>query len=95
MNERKQLEETITALEAKREALGNVVVETAIASLRAQLAALDAESTTGTRTTKLPTPSLPGERRVVTILFCDVKGSTAMVGSSLSLMHHITPVLSI
>lgn len=78
MTERKQLEEAIAALEAKREAFGDSVVETALAPLRARLAGLDAGFTTGTRTSKRSVPSPPGERRVVTILFCDVKGSTAM-----------------
>ena len=37
MNERKQLEEAIKALEAKREILGDAVVEASIAALQKQL----------------------------------------------------------
>jgi len=78
MTERKQLEEAIAALEVQRGILGDAVVETALAPLRERLAALDAEPETGVHTAIQPAASRAGERRVVTILFCDVKGSTAM-----------------
>ena len=78
MTEREQLEEAIAALEVKREILGNAIVEKALAPLRERLAVLDAEAKPDFHTARQPTSSLSGERRVVTILFCDVKGSTAM-----------------
>ncbi len=65
-SQRQQLEFAMTALQAQRERLGNDVTETALAPLRAQLAALaDAPATDQTL-------------RQVTILFLDVVGSTAL-----------------
>src|SRR3990172_312064 len=78
MTERKQLEEAIAALEVKRGILGDTIVEKALAPFRERLAELDAESKTSAQTTTQLADSPAGERRVVTILFCDVKGSTAM-----------------
>jgi class 3 adenylate cyclase len=69
-SERKRLEQTIVALEAQRAILGDEAADAAIASLRRELSALEkAEPEPGRRKA--------GERRVVTILFCDIKGSTA------------------
>ncbi|HEX9596033.1 MAG TPA: adenylate/guanylate cyclase domain-containing protein, partial [Anaerolineales bacterium] len=78
MTEREQLEEAIAGLEGKRGILGDAVVEKALAPLRERLAALGPKSRTGVHTAVQPTASLVGERRVVSILFCDVKGSTSM-----------------
>ncbi len=72
MSEREELERAMAALDGQRTALGDVAVETALAALRQKIAALDKGEST-------PTP-LAGERRIVTVLFCDVKGSTAMAG---------------
>ncbi|NIP18983.1 MAG: hypothetical protein GWM87_13130, partial [Xanthomonadales bacterium] len=55
----------MAALEARRAELGDSVVDAALVPLREKLAGLEAAE-----------PS--GERRVVTILFCDVVGSTAL-----------------
>lgn len=64
MHETQQLEETIAALEAQRDTLGDAVVEASIAALQKQLAALE-------------TPDLPEQqRKLVTLLFTDVVGST-------------------
>ncbi len=70
MSEREELERAVAALDSQRTALGDAAVEAALAGLRQKLAALDSSSS--------PDPLLAGERRVVTILFCDVKGSTSM-----------------
>ncbi len=78
MTERKELLEAIAALEGKRGILGEAVVEKALIPLRERLAALDGDSSSGARTAIHPSASHAGERRTVTILFCDVKGSTAM-----------------
>jgi len=72
MTDRAQLEQAIIAVEAQRASLGDVVVDKVLEGLRQQLAELtDAENQPST----LHTAS---ERRIVTILFCDVTGSTAM-----------------
>jgi class 3 adenylate cyclase/tetratricopeptide (TPR) repeat protein len=63
MTEREQLEGGIAALEAQRAVLGDAVVDTALAALRARLARLD-------------TPEQ--QLRPVTILFADVVGSTSV-----------------
>lgn len=67
-SERERLEQNIAALEAQRASLGDAVADAAIASLRRELSALEAE----------PGRRKEGERRVVTVLFSDVVGSTAM-----------------
>ncbi len=80
--EREKLEQAITALEAQRPALGDAVVEAAIDSLREKLGSLS--QAPGEPLVELEPAqerrisSLDGERRVVSVLFCDVKGSTAM-----------------
>jgi class 3 adenylate cyclase/tetratricopeptide (TPR) repeat protein len=94
MTERERLEEAIELLEQQRAQLGDTVVEAASAPLRAQLAALNRQlkkPTNETASEPLVEPlsklgadgertatSFDGERRVVTILFCDVQGSTAI-----------------
>jgi class 3 adenylate cyclase/tetratricopeptide (TPR) repeat protein len=77
MAERTQLEQAIVAIEAQRAILGDAAVDTVLESLRRQLADLDnAESQ------RQPiTASSASERRIVTILFCDVTGSTALAES--------------
>ncbi len=82
MKEREQLEQAIAALEAQRPVLGDSVVEEALTLLREKLAGLNeplGEPFAEPGKVKArEAASLSGERRVVTILFCDVKGSTAM-----------------
>ena len=66
MSEREQLEQAIAALEAQRFILGDAVVDAAIGPMREKLAALN--------------PHEPEQqRKLVTLLFCDVAGSTTMV----------------
>ncbi len=80
--EREQLEQAIAALEAQRAVLGDAVVEAAIGSLREKLASLNQASGAALVEPEMAgarrISPLTGERRVVTLLFCDVKGSTAM-----------------
>ncbi len=64
MDERQTLEQAIFSLEAQRESLGQAVVETALAPLRARLAALDG--------------TLPAEqRRRLTVLMADLVNFTS------------------
>lgn len=70
MSTQQDLEQAITALEAQRAELGDSVVDTALIPLRQQLAGLEAVEVVEAA------PEPEGERRVVTILFCDVVGST-------------------
>lgn len=63
------LQAAIAALEAQRAALGDAVVDVAVAGLRAQLQALDAA----------PADAAAGQAlRLVSILFLDVVGSTSL-----------------
>src|SRR5437868_15445394 len=63
-----ELKAAIAGLEAQRTALGDAVVEPAIAALRKQLEQLDFTSP----------PAGAEERKIVTILFADVSGFTAL-----------------
>jgi class 3 adenylate cyclase/tetratricopeptide (TPR) repeat protein len=64
MTEREQLEKAIAGLEAQRAALGDAIVDPAIAALRSQLDAL------------LEQQPPEQQRKLVTVLFCDIVGST-------------------
>ncbi len=70
-----QLEAAIAGLEAQRAALGEAVAAAALAPLHRQLAELrrSLSSESG-----LASPSFEGERKVVTIMFADISGFTAM-----------------
>ncbi len=66
--ERERLEQAIAALEAQRAILGDDVVDSAQGSLRAQLA-----------TPSPPrAPSFEGERKLVSVMFADLSGFTAL-----------------
>src|ERR1700759_2558834 len=67
---RRQLEESIRRVETQRATLGDPVVDSALEGLRRQLAALALP-------TEAPKP-LRGERKLVTMMFADVSGFTAM-----------------
>jgi class 3 adenylate cyclase/tetratricopeptide (TPR) repeat protein len=71
MSESDQLEKAIAALEAQRASLGDEVVDAALAPLRQKLATLE-------KCKHQAEPASVGERRIITILFCDVTGSTRM-----------------
>ena len=71
MGEREQLEKVIEELEKQRDVLGDTVVDAAQEPLK--------ESLTNLIESKgVAEYGLPSERRTVTILFCDVTGSTAL-----------------
>ena len=71
MSERGQLEQAIAALETQRAILGDVVVDAALSSMRQQLAELELAE-------REPAPALEGERKLVTIMFADISGFTAL-----------------
>ncbi|MBN1178248.1 MAG: AAA family ATPase, partial [Anaerolineae bacterium] len=70
MTEREQLEQAIVAQEGLRAALGDAVVDATVAVLRQRLAALEKQTEAA--------PLLEGERKLVTILFADISGFTAL-----------------
>ena len=67
-DEREQLERVISALEAQRALLGDGVVDSALAPLRERLAAGE----------RGPPSSMEGERKLVTVMFADLSGFTAL-----------------
>jgi class 3 adenylate cyclase/tetratricopeptide (TPR) repeat protein len=68
---RERLEQSIAALEAQRAILGDEATDAAVSSIRREISAIkEAESKHKNRK--------EGERRIVTVLFCDVAGSTAL-----------------
>jgi class 3 adenylate cyclase len=73
------LEAAIAGLEAQRAVLGEGVVEAALGPLRRQLAELrQAQLSTPAENPPLQAPLFEGERKIVTILFADISGFTAM-----------------
>ncbi len=66
-DERSRLQQAIDALEAQRPALGDMVVETALAPLHKRLAELGE-----------PAADLPEQRKLVTLLFADLVGFTPL-----------------
>jgi class 3 adenylate cyclase/tetratricopeptide (TPR) repeat protein len=79
MEERKAIEQAISRLEAERDELGDVAVDAALEGLYRKLSELDGSEAQVSADT--PTTEQTGERRVVTVLFCDVAGSTALAES--------------
>jgi len=75
MEERLELERAIADIEARRDRLGDAAVDAALFGLRLRLAELDKPFPVGEET---PAAGHVGERRVLTILFCDVVGSTVL-----------------
>ncbi len=70
MIDRQQIEQTIAVLQAQRATLGDDVVETSLAVLSQQAAALAQQ--------EAATSALRGERKQVTVMFADISGFTAM-----------------
>jgi class 3 adenylate cyclase len=77
MSDQQEIEQAIGALEAQRSILGDAATDAALDGLRQRLAELTGESKQGS----IPAPETQGERRIVTVLFCDVTGSTALAES--------------
>ena len=71
MTEREQLEQAIAAVKVQRATLGNAAVDAALDGLRQKLAALE-------RVEESTAPVLAGERKLVTIMFADISGFTAL-----------------
>ncbi|MBN2389674.1 MAG: AAA family ATPase [Anaerolineae bacterium] len=71
--EYEQLEKAVTALESQRANLGNDVVDAALAPIREKLAAL-----TSPPMGEIEGGQLRGERRLVTVMFADISGFTAL-----------------
>ena len=67
-----QLEGAIARIEEQRGALGDAAVDLAVAALRRQMAALHEAPA------RLQGPELTGERRLVTMMFADISGFTAL-----------------
>ena len=76
MSEKERLIKTIATVEAQRSSLGDAAVDAVLAGLRRQLATLEEQERQAARQTAQQTAG--GERRIVTVLVCDVKGSTAL-----------------
>ncbi len=70
--EQKDIESAIVALEAQRAALGDAVVDAALAALRDQLAAFAGPAIAN------PAKMVSEERKLVTVMFADISGFTAM-----------------
>jgi class 3 adenylate cyclase len=68
--ELQRIEQDIATLEAHRATLGEALVETCIAALRNTSSELDWQETV--------TSALRGERKLVTVMFADISGFTAM-----------------
>jgi class 3 adenylate cyclase len=65
MSEHTQLEQAISHLESQRAVLGEAATEAAVAALKQKLSALD-KTESG------------GERKLVTVMFADISGFTAL-----------------
>lgn len=72
-----QLEAAIAGLEAQRALLGDQVIEAALGPLRTQLVLLK-QQTTGSIPPPPAAPAFEGERKLVTIMFADISGFTAL-----------------
>ena len=79
MEERERIENAINQLEDQRETLGDAAVDASLVKLYRQLTELDNTKTRDP--SRDQTAEHVGERRVVTVLFCDVTGSTALAES--------------
>ena len=71
--DRDALERTIAALEGQSAVLGDAAVQLALAPIRARLSEMD-----GGSNVPAGAPAQPPERKVVTVIFVDVSGFTAM-----------------
>lgn len=80
MTEVEQLQQTLASLEEQRPLLGDVAVEAALSAVRQRLERL--EHPDAPPDSPLPSPrepsSLSGERKLVTVMFADISGFTAL-----------------
>jgi class 3 adenylate cyclase/tetratricopeptide (TPR) repeat protein len=76
MSEREDLEQAIATVEAQRASLGDAAVDAVLVGLRQKLAELESAESQVLQETVARTSG--AERRIVTVLFCDVTGSTAL-----------------
>ena len=76
MSEREDLEQAIATVEAQRATLGDTSVDAVLEGLRQKLVGMTAAQSQSLPLTTERTSG--GERRIVTVLFCDVTGSTAL-----------------
>jgi class 3 adenylate cyclase/tetratricopeptide (TPR) repeat protein len=74
--ERAELENAFLQIEALRASLGDAAVDAALNGLKLRLSELDRAE--AIELGRVPKRSPSGERRVVTVLFCDIAGSTAL-----------------
>ncbi len=79
MEKREQLENAIRELESQRETLGDAAVDAAIEGLQRKLSELNGSEFS--LPAQIRKSEHLGERRVVTVLFCDIAGSTSLAES--------------
>ncbi len=75
MNTSEQLSQAIASLESQRSALGDAATDAALAAVRKELALLTSQ---GTEETSHRTPGPAAERKLVTVMFADISGFTAL-----------------
>ncbi len=76
MSEREDLEQAIATVEAQRASLGDDAVDAVLEGLRQKLAELETDDSRNRQ--EIDTQTSARERRIVTVLFCDVAGSTEL-----------------
>ncbi|MFN2110447.1 MAG: ATP-binding protein [Anaerolineae bacterium] len=79
MTDRSQLEQGIRALEAQRSTLGDALVDAMVAAAREKLTALESGAPAGEALASGTRTVFQGERRLVTVVIADVKGSTQLL----------------
>ena len=101
MTDYTQLEQGIRALEAQRSTLGDALVDAMIAAAREKLNALESGALSGTPVDReTQTVAFQGERKLVTVVIADVKGSTQLLeqlGTEawVKLMNHVFQILEV
>jgi class 3 adenylate cyclase len=92
-----QLKQTIAEIEAQREILGDEAVKASLVPIRQKLADLEAQAKS---LREEPTEIPPRQRKLVTLLYMDVVGSTAMTQhldpeDTLEIMDNALPRLAV
>lgn len=80
LEDAEQVRKTIATLETQRVLLGDDAVDAALSAVRKRLAELEGRDggTAPSGSSSRPSPSLSGERKLVTIVFADITGYTAL-----------------